>query len=420
MLFFINKPYIPFWFPESTKEYTMKTKSKKQMIMSGVVFLSFALAIRQMSMTIVMPFLSTYCKSLSGYSALLAGLVVGIFGLMQAIFQIPFGILSDHFGNKRLMIIGLSQVVIGLLLAFYAKNIYVLIFARALQGSGAVIGVGYSWAAGMAGEKERTHAMEILSGFISAAAALAFAIGPVLRRIMPVNYMFLSCAILLLVNEFYIIFFMKDQKRPVVHPDQTVSSNQIRTLLHNKIFLTMNLCAFINNYMMVSVFFAVPVYLSNITGETGMWKVFLPAIFISILVMKQAMRLIQRDLKNHVLIIAFLISSLSLLLYFHKTSYLFLLVGTTLFMCGYITIATIAASKVNDTVPDQLRGTANGIFNSFQYIGNFVGALVTGALWGFSETLTWIVTIGIGLAGCLIIVYYNKQIRYFSKGDDIL
>ncbi|HBC97364.1 MAG TPA: hypothetical protein DC034_11300 [Clostridium sp.] len=67
----------------------------------AVVMLCLALALRQMSMTIVMPFISTYCKSLKGYTPVLAGLAVGIFGLTQAIFQIPFGVLSDEYGNKK-------------------------------------------------------------------------------------------------------------------------------------------------------------------------------------------------------------------------------------------------------------------------------------------------------------------------------
>ena len=62
--------------------------------MLPVVMISLALALRQMSMTIVAPFISTYCKSLSGCTPLLAGLAVGAFGLMQAIFQIPFGMLE--------------------------------------------------------------------------------------------------------------------------------------------------------------------------------------------------------------------------------------------------------------------------------------------------------------------------------------
>lgn len=365
----------------------------------AVVMLCLALALRQMSMTIVMPFISTYCKSLVGYNPVLAGLAIGVFGLTQAVFQIPFGVLSDEYGNKKMMLIGLTQVAAGLFIAYISKNIGLLIWARALQGSGAVIGVGYSWTASMVDEKERISAMSLLGAFISAAAALAFAIGPLLREIISVNLMFLFCAILLSLNELYILFFLKDNKSK----NRSIQNNQIYTLLIDKNFVIMNIVAFLNNFIMISVFYALPIYLNKVTGETGMWKVFVPAMVIAILAMKSTVKYTRKGFNNQVLMCSFLILSLGLIFYFRKSSYIFLLIGTTIFMCGYITLATVVAADVNDLVADKYRGTANGIFNSFQYIGNFVGAIVTGWLWGISETLTWLILMAVGIIGFLII-----------------
>lgn len=227
--------------------------------------------------------------------------------------------------------------------------------------------------------------------------------GPLLRQIMSVNWMFFSCAILLFLNELYILFFIKDHKSKDEQKQGAPDSNHIKILLKNKNFIVMNLSAFINNYMMIAVFYAVPIYLTKITGETGMWKVFVPAIAIAILMMKLAVRWTQKGFNKQVLMVSFLVSAFSLFWFFNNPSYIFLLLGTTLFMCGYIAIATIVATNVNNAVKDSYRGTANGIFNSFQYVGNFVGAVVTGALWGISEQLTWLVTFGIGIAGFLII-----------------
>ena len=383
----------------------------------AVIALSLALGIRQVSMTSVMPFISTYCKSLAGYTAFYAGLAVGIFGLMQAVFQIPFGVFSDRYGNKRLMMAGLTMVVAGLVLAFFAQSVGMLILARALQGSGAVIGVGYSWAAGMAGEEERIRAMSILGAFISAGAALAFAVGPLLLQIMSVKWMFLVCAFLLFLNELYILFFVRDKAELPEQKRGFPDKKQVGFLLSDKNFVMMNLSAFFNNYMMVSVFYAVPIYLTGVTGETGMWKIFIPSIFVAILAMKAAVREFRKGFGRQILAAAFLVSALSILLYFRKASYVFLLLGTVLFLCGYITIATLTASNVNEAVEDGCRGTANGIFNSFQYIGNFAGAAVTGALWDVSEPLTWFVTIGVGLAGFIMTICGKKPWKSVSQEE---
>ncbi|WP_156826269.1 hypothetical protein [Paenibacillus terrigena] len=54
---------------------------------------------------------------------------------------------------------------------------------------------------------------------------------------------------------------------------------------------------------------------------------------------------------------------------------------------------------MNNIVKDSYRGTANGIFISFQFIGNFIGAVITGFMWGISENLTWMMMIVIGIMG---------------------
>ncbi len=174
--------------------------------------LGFALGIRQMAMTMVMPFISVYSKTLAYSTPVLAGVALGIFGLMQAFFQIPFGVLSDKFGNKKIILIGLMQVIIGLLLAYFAKNIYLLIVARALQGSGAIIAVGYSWISSSIHCEKRTRAISIVGIILGFAATASFALGPIIHKYVSVNNMFLYCAFLILFSWIIILIFLREEK----------------------------------------------------------------------------------------------------------------------------------------------------------------------------------------------------------------
>lgn len=379
----------------------MSAQSKIKNRMLPVVMISLALGLRQMSMTIVAPFISTYCKSLVGYTPLLSGLAVGAFGLMQAILQIPFGMLSDRYGNKRVLLSGLVLVIIGFILGFFAQSIWMLILARALQGSGAVIGVGYAWVAGLTDNQGRTKAMSILGAFISAAAALAFAVGPLLRGVMSVSWMFMAGAILLSINSLYILIFLKDARGG--EKASAPQRGEIAALLQNRTFVTMNMAAFLNNFMMMSVFYAAPIYMDQVTGQNGMWKIFVPAIIVAILFMKATIRWVNKGYANAVLLVAFAVSFLSILFYFRPASFPFLLLGTAFFLCGYITIATVVATRANEVLEDNLRGTGNGIFNSFQYIGNFGGALAMGAVWGTSQRAAWLIVIAAGAAGFFLV-----------------
>jgi MFS family permease len=387
----------------------MKNISTKNNEMLNVIMLSLVLALRQMAMTIVSPFISVYCKSLLYNTSFLAGLSLGIFGLTQAIFQIPFGALSDKYGNKIMMLIGILQVDIGLVIAFLSKNIYIFIFARALQGSGAILGVGYSWVSTMVTKDKEIKALSILGAFVSCAAALSFALGPIIHNFLPVNKMFLVCALLIFVNWLYILLFLKDTKKYTNKIKNTFKQN-FKILVKNKSFIILNLAAFCNNFMMMAVFYVLPIYLNKITGINGMWKIFIPSIIIGIIFMKKAVLSSKNYGSNTILAASFLISSLGIFFYFQKTSYIFLLLGTILFFCGYICLATILATNANNIVKDNYRGTANGIFNSFQYIGSFAGSITAGALWGLSDKIILIIIILVGVAGIFIILF-NKSMQ---------
>lgn len=99
----------------------------------GTVF-----SLRMLGMFMVLPVLTTYGMALQGASEALIGLAIGIYGLAQAVFQIPFGLLSDRIGRKPLIVGGLAVFVLGSVIAALSDSIWGIILGRALQGSGAI------------------------------------------------------------------------------------------------------------------------------------------------------------------------------------------------------------------------------------------------------------------------------------------
>ena len=99
----------------------------------GTVF-----SLRMLGMFMVLPVLTTYGMALQGASEALIGLAIGIYGLAQAVFQIPFGLLSDRIGRKPLIVGGLLIFVLGSVIAALTDSIWGIILGRALQGSGAI------------------------------------------------------------------------------------------------------------------------------------------------------------------------------------------------------------------------------------------------------------------------------------------
>ena len=74
---------------------------------SFVAKISIIMATRMLGLFMILPVFAILASDYQNSNALLIGLAIGIYGLTQAIFQIPFGYLSDKFGRKPLLIIGL-------------------------------------------------------------------------------------------------------------------------------------------------------------------------------------------------------------------------------------------------------------------------------------------------------------------------
>lgn len=383
-----------------------------------LIVISFALGMRQLAMTMVMPFISVYGESLKHSTPLLAGIALGVFGLMQAIFQIPYGIWSDKKGNKIVMVVGIMQVILGLILAYFATSIYTLIIARALQGSGAIIAVGYSWiSSNSSTSKERLNSLSIVSMVVSSAAACSFAIGPLLHKYISVKNMFLYSALLIFLAWIIICLFLKDNKKSYVEPNNINTKALVTILIKDRTFMTLNLGMFINNFVMTGIFFAVPQYLKNLTGLDGMWKIFLPSTLVGILIMKIIIKSLELSKTIPFLVTSFLLGGISSLFYLNKTSFVLLLIGTSLFMTSYISIATLIPSLGNSLLKDDYRGAGNGIMNSLQYIGSFLGSVVISEIFSLNESLAFIVLLAISLIGGVTTKIYVIKERFYEKQD---
>ena len=70
-------------------------------------------ALRMLGLFLILPVFAIHAKTLPGYDITLVGWVLGIYGLTQGLLQIPFGMASDRFGRKPVIVFGLVLFAIG-------------------------------------------------------------------------------------------------------------------------------------------------------------------------------------------------------------------------------------------------------------------------------------------------------------------
>src|SRR3954466_9481959 len=80
-------------------------------------------AARMLGLFLVLPvFALEAARYPGGDDPAAVGLAMGIYGLTQGLLQIPFGLASDRFGRKRVIVLGLLVFGLGSLLGAWAPD----------------------------------------------------------------------------------------------------------------------------------------------------------------------------------------------------------------------------------------------------------------------------------------------------------
>ena len=130
--------------------------------------LSGVIALRMMGLFLILPVFMILAVEVPGYTPLAAGVAMGIYGLTQAALQQPFGWLSDRWGRRPVLLLGLSLFALGGIVAAMGDSMAALIAGRALQGCGAVAGVAMALAADVSRPEKRSIMMAVIGMGIGA------------------------------------------------------------------------------------------------------------------------------------------------------------------------------------------------------------------------------------------------------------
>ena len=153
---------------------------------------SLIMGVRMLGLFMLFPVMSVYASEYANSTPQMIGLAIGIYGLTQAFFQIPFGYLSDRYGRKPLLILGLSVFFVGSILSANSSDIILVVIGRALQGGGAISAVLMAFLADLVSEQSRIKANAYVGFQIGLAFMLSLIIGPVIASLVGLSGLFLG------------------------------------------------------------------------------------------------------------------------------------------------------------------------------------------------------------------------------------
>lgn len=363
----------------------MKQDKLNSLERRSVAALAAVYGLRMFGLFLILPVLAIYAEQLQNATPMMMGVALGVYGISQAIFQIPFGMLSDKFGRKPMIVIGLSIFILGSVVAAFANTINGVIFGRALQGAGAIASVILALTSDLTRENQRTKAMAIIGITIGFSFMLALIAAPVLEFFIGVKGLFIMTAILALWS---IWLVSKHVPTPVQKRNLEVRAVPIKMLqlLRHSQLIRLDLGIFILHFVLTAMFVVVPVILLNQVHLPSHehWQVYVPALLTSIVFMVPM--IILSGLKNWVMRVFF--SAVCILLFAQG---LFIaqptdVMGVTLclffFFWGFNLLEAMLPSLVSRVAPAACKGSAMGVYNTFQFSGVFFGGFIGGTLYG--------------------------------------
>ena len=362
---------------------------------------------------LILPVFAVHAGTIpGGGDLLLVGIALGIYGLTQGVLQIPFGMASDRYGRKRVIVFGLVLFVIGSLVAAWADDIWIIILGRAIQGTGAISSAVVAFAADLTRDQHRTKTMAMIGGSIALVFALSLVAAPAMYHVIGMEGIFIFIAVLAALAILWTLYVVPPEPDAARDLSRRVKAGMLAEVMRNPELLRLNFGIFVLHMAQMSLFLVVPLALVR---EAGMpvgdhWMVYLPVVLVSFVLMVPPIMAAERHGRMKMMFIG----AVALMLVVHAgfalayRDFWMLVVLLTLFFAAFNVLEAALPSLVTRLAPVHARGTAIGVYNTTQALGLFVGPWIGGWIaknWGIAQFFVF----GIALFALWIVVAWPMR-----------
>ena len=398
----------------SSQTSTMSKKEKQASIGLAGIF-----SMRMLGLFMILPVMSLYAENLVGVTPILLGLAISVYGLTQALLQIPFGLMSDRFGRKKIITIGLLLFVSGSIVAAMSSTIYGVIIGRALQGSGAVAAAVMALAADLTLEQNRTKIMATIGISIGISFAVAMVLGPLLASFAGLSGIFWFTAVLALAGIVILHKVVPQASKLTTHKDAEPIPALMAKVLKDGQLLRLDFGIFCLHLVMTAMFVVLPLLLQ---GKLGLpaedhWMVYLLVLGLSVIAMIPFVIAAEKKRKMKVVFVG-AVATLSLAsfgLYFFGGQLWGMVVALFVFFTAFNLLEATLPSLISKIAFAGGKGTAMGVYSSSQFFGAFCGGLIGGFVWDSYGLSSVFLVCGAVLFVWFLVAFSMKSPRHMTS-----
>lgn len=358
---------------------------------------------RMLGLFMLIPVFTVYATHLDGATPALIGLALGSYGLSQGLLQIPFGLLSDRYGRKPILTIGLLIFAFGSLLGALTHSITGMIIARTIQGMGAIGSVLIALLADLTPDNQRTFAMAIIGGSIGLSFGLAFIVSPFITAYAGLSGIFYLTAFFALSALILLHGVIPTPKRTLTPASTETYGLQLKRVLLNPALQRLDLGIFCQHLILTATFFVVPMHLQQTIANGTLhaaWHFYLPILCFAFIAMMPIIFLAEKkQCTKPVFIASVLVTMLCQIGLLFADDAWPLFVGLMfIYFMAFNILEAMLPSMISRVAPASNKGAAMGVYSSSQFLGIFAGGTMAGLLYHpYGSSGIFIANAGIGL-----------------------
>ena len=336
---------------------------------------------RMLGLFMVLPVMSIYFDQYQQASAFLLGLALGIYGLTQALLQIPLGLLSDKIGRRPVILGGLLMFILGSVVAATAETAIGVVIGRALQGTGAIASTLMALVTDLTAEQNRTKAMASIGGSIGISFAVAMVLGPLVAANFGLAGIFWLTAALGLIGA--VIVFKAIPKTFSMRQNRETQTDlqQLGNLLREPSLMRLNIGIFFLHLTLMAAFVVIPNVLVQqlAINPDQLWWVYLSLLGGGFIAMLPAMIFAEkRNAQKKIFVLAVALMTLAMLVLGSTDGAVLTVSMLFIYFAAFNLLEALLPSWLSKVCPVGNRGTAMGIYSSWQFLGTFTGGILGG------------------------------------------